>query len=140
MFLTCCSFVVVLQKTTFLEKNKVNEYNISESVLYFSLSHHLKSILLHYLNSGIYLLQKDTGVILNFYSKLYISSTYTLKHNFLVNNEYVVIGSKDRKVVLYDLVSRGLVQVLEWHGRLISFICANSKKVLYCIYKISIRN
>jgi len=113
-----------------LRMGQVNEYNIPEPIPYFSLSHDLKCISLHCLNGGIYLLQKDTGTILNSYSNSHVSGTYALECNLLSNDEYVVTGSEDGKVVLYDLVSGGMVQVLEGHKRPTCSVCVHPKKGL----------
>jgi len=113
-----------------LRMGELKEYSLPEPIPYFDLSNDKKCILLHCLNGGIYLLEKETGTILNSYSQSHDSGTYALECTLLSNDEYVLSGSEDGKAILYDLVSGKMVQKLEGHKRPTCSVCASPKKGL----------
>jgi len=78
------------------------------------LSHDGNCVVVSCLNGNIYLLEKDSGQVLNTYdSKHHTSGTYALDCAITANDESIVSGSEDGKVVLYDLVDGSMSQILE---------------------------
>jgi len=113
-----------------LRMGEMKEYTLPDPIPYFNISNDNKCIVLHSLNGGIYLLEKESGTILNSYSQSHVSGTYAVECTLLSNDEYVLSGSEDGKVVLYDLVSGKMVQLLEGHTRPTCSVCASPKKGL----------
>merc|ERR1711862_800587 len=113
-----------------LRMGQLNVFHLPDPIPFFDTSHDRKCIVLHSLNGGIYLLEKELGTVLKCYSDCHAAGTYALECSLLSNDEYVISGSEDGKVVFYDLVGGEMVQILEGHRKATCSVCACPKKGL----------
>lgn len=81
------------------------------------LSHDGACVAASCLNGTIYLLEKDSGEVLQSYANNHIAGTYGLDCAITADDESVISGSEDGSVVIYDLVGGSMSQILLGHTK-----------------------
>eukprot|EP00051_Salpingoeca_urceolata_P010550 m.129251 g.129251 ORF g.129251 m.129251 type:complete len:309 (-) comp16754_c4_seq1:1672-2598(-) len=100
---------------------------IGEPVTSVSLSHDGNCILAGSLDSTIRLLDKDTGKLLSDYSG-HKSKEFKVECCLSHNDAYVVGGSEDGKVFIWELVEGNVVHTIDCHSIVVSSLGYHPKK------------
>jgi len=91
--------------------------NETTSIIGMCLSHDGACVAASCLKGTIYLLERDSGDLLQSYGNNHTAGTYGLDCAITANDETVVSGSEDGNVVLYDLVTGERNQILVGHSK-----------------------
>jgi mitogen-activated protein kinase organizer 1 len=91
--------------------------NETTAIVGMCLSHDGACVAVSCLNGTIYLLERDSGDVLQSYANSHTARTYGLDCAITATDETVVSGSEDGNVVLYDLVTGKRNQILIGHTK-----------------------
>ena len=111
-----------------VRKGQLRVDDCGEAITGMCLSHDGLCLAATCLDGNIHLFEKDSGEILNTYSKLHTAGTYGLECKITSNDENVVSGSEDGNVVLYDLISGNMSQILEGHTKPTCYVAVHPKR------------
>mmetsp|Transcript_11686 Transcript_11686/g.21850 ORF Transcript_11686/g.21850 Transcript_11686/m.21850 type:complete len:368 (+) Transcript_11686:147-1250(+) len=79
------------------------------------------------LNGSIHVVEKSTGTLLGTCFGGHVAGRYSLECNITSDDEYIVSGSEDGRVVFYDLKTGLVVQSLEGHERVTTTVACHPK-------------
>ena len=77
------------------------------------------------LNGAIYVLEKDTGSLINTCLGGHKAGRYSLDCTLTADDQHIISGSEDGNAVIYDFVSGQVVQTLQGHKRATCSIAAH---------------
>lgn len=77
------------------------------------------------LNGAIYVLEKDSGSLINTCIGGHKAGRYSLDCALTSDDQYIITGSEDGAAVIYDFVSGKVVQTLKGHKRVTSSIATH---------------
>ena len=80
------------------------------------------------LDGTMRLIERKTGDLLHQYSGAHLAGNYGLQVSFTADDSYVVSGSEDGSVVIYDVVEGNAVQTFKRHTRPVCAIAAHPKR------------
>lgn len=115
-------------RTYDLRKGIVKHDDAGEPITSMAFSRDRNCLLLNGLDGILRFMERDTSELLNSYMGSHEAGQYGLECAISATDEYVLTGSEDGKVVLYDLVDCKMVQALIGHTRPTCSICAHPNR------------
>lgn len=115
-------------RTYDLRAGRMLEDVMNEAITGLALTRDRKCLLANRLDSAsLVLLEKLTGDVLKVY-KGHTAGRFGLECDVSATDDYVLSGSEDGNVVIYDLVKGCQVQVLEGHQKAVCSVAAHPKR------------
>ncbi|KAJ5067617.1 wd40 repeat protein [Anaeramoeba ignava] len=122
-----CGSVDGYLRTYDIRNGKLVSDFVDESITSISLSNDENCVLVSCLDNKLRMFNKDTGELLNEYSG-HSNQNYKLSSCFANNDSFVVSGSEDNLIYIWDLVDAKVVNKLEGHKGFVCGLDYNSDK------------
>ncbi|TPX35046.1 hypothetical protein SmJEL517_g02394 [Synchytrium microbalum] len=104
-----------------IRAGRVTADDIGQPVTSVCYSNDKNCLLISTLDSTVRLMDKDNGQVLNEY-KGHLNKEYRVTSCLSHTDAYILSGSEDGRIVIWDLVDGSLVRILKGHDRVVSAI------------------